>query len=126
MALYSFADLSFQCLFEPRVIEFEQKRAGMRFLTRAPDMAEEMVEQSADKLAERYVRSYSTTVLAPEAHLTSPWQTQAMMISTQHLFPVLVPAVPEQPPPITPSVSQTPAGDGQSLAVTPQPPASGV
>lgn len=44
-----------QCLFEPRVIEFEQKRAGMRFLMRAPDMAEEMVEQSADKFSERYV-----------------------------------------------------------------------
>ena len=45
-----------QCLFEPRVIEFDQKRTGMRFLTRAPDMAEEMVEQSSDKFTERYVR----------------------------------------------------------------------
>ena len=45
-----------QCLFEPRVIEFDHKRSGMRFLTRAPDMAEEMVEQSSDKFTERYVR----------------------------------------------------------------------
>ena len=45
----------FQCLFEPRVIEFDHKRTGMRFLTRAPDMAEEMVEQSSDKFTERYV-----------------------------------------------------------------------
>ncbi|KAI0765670.1 actin-like ATPase domain-containing protein [Trametes elegans] len=66
------------CLFEPRVIEFDRKKAGMRFLTRAPDMAEEMVEQSSDKFTERY--------------------TQAMLISTQHLFPVLVPAISlEQP-----------------------------
>ena len=28
----------------------------MRFLTRAPDMAEKMVEQSSDKFTERYVR----------------------------------------------------------------------
>ena len=48
-----------QCLFEPRVIEFEQKRAGMRFLMRAPDMAEEMVEQGADKFSERYVSIWS-------------------------------------------------------------------
>ncbi|KAI0364722.1 actin-like ATPase domain-containing protein [Pilatotrama ljubarskyi] len=88
------------CLFEPRVIEFEQKRAGMRFLTRAPDMAEEMVEQSSEKFAERY--------------------TQAMLISTQHLFPVLMPAaVLEQPPPLA-----TPATEGQSLAVTPQAPSA--
>ena len=53
-----------QCLFEPRVIEFEQKRAGMRFLMRAPDMAEEMVEQSADKFSERYVRSFHIQTLS--------------------------------------------------------------
>lgn len=45
-----------QCLFEPRVIEFDHRRTGMRFLTRAPDMAEEMVKQSSDKFTERYVR----------------------------------------------------------------------
>ncbi|RPD64111.1 actin-like ATPase domain-containing protein [Lentinus tigrinus ALCF2SS1-7] len=94
------------CLFEPRVIEFEQKRAGMRFLMRAPDMAEEMVEQSSDKFSERY--------------------TQAMMISTQHLFPVLPPPIALDHAPLvaTPPV-QTPATtEGQSLAVTPQPAAS--
>ncbi|KAI1796772.1 actin-like ATPase domain-containing protein [Ganoderma leucocontextum] len=94
------------CLFEPRVIEFEQKRAGMRFLMRAPDMAEDMVEQGADKFSERY--------------------TQAMMISTQHLFPVLPPpmAIDQAPPIVTPAV-QTPATtEGQSLAVSSQPGAS--
>ncbi|PIL24870.1 hypothetical protein GSI_12757 [Ganoderma sinense ZZ0214-1] len=90
------------CLFEPRVIEFEQKRAGMRFLMRAPDMAEEILEQSADKYLERY--------------------TQAMMISTQHLFPVLPPITLDQAPPIVTPAVQTPATtEGQSLAVTPQP-----
>ncbi|KAH9940809.1 actin-like ATPase domain-containing protein [Epithele typhae] len=89
------------CLFEPRVIKFDRKRAGMRFLMRAPDMTEEMVEQStgADKFSlERYVR-----------------------IDVTH---VLVPAPSTEPPPGSISVSQTPVGDGQSLAVTPQPAAS--
>ncbi|KAI0718003.1 actin-like ATPase domain-containing protein [Cerioporus squamosus] len=95
------------CLFEPRVIEFEQKRAGMRFLMRAPDMGEEMVEQSADKFSERY--------------------TQAMMISTQHLFPVLPPPITlDHAPPMATPPLQTPATtEGQSLAITPQPAASG-
>ncbi|EJF64395.1 actin-like ATPase domain-containing protein [Dichomitus squalens] len=98
--------LAAMCLFEPRVIEFEQKRAGMRFLMRAPDMAEEMVEQSADKLSERY--------------------TQAMMISTQHLFPVVPPPTTlEQAPLLVTPALQTPATtEGQSLAVSPQPGAS--
>ena len=60
-----------QCLFEPRVIEFDQKRAGMRFLMRAPDMAEEMVEQSADKLSERYVRDTPHCPSYPEAEVSS-------------------------------------------------------
>ncbi|KAI8985741.1 actin-like ATPase domain-containing protein [Trametes punicea] len=91
------------CLFEPRVIEFEQKRAGMRFLSRAQDIAEEMVEQSSDKFTERY--------------------TQAMLISTQHLFPVLVPAINLEgtQPVVTPMV-QTPATEVQSAALTPQGP----
>ncbi len=50
-----------------------------------------------------------------------------MMISTQHLFPVLPPSVPlDQAPPIVTPAVQTPAtAEGQSLAVTPQPSASG-
>lgn len=64
-----------QCLFEPRVIEFEQKRAGMRFLMRAPDMAEEMVEQGADKFSERYV---------------SPLVAVAMQIAVTHSDPLWV------------------------------------
>ncbi|KAI9060920.1 actin-like ATPase domain-containing protein [Trametes sanguinea] len=94
------------CLFEPRVIEFEHKRAGMRFLTRAPDIAEEMVEQSSsDKFTERY--------------------TQAMLISTQHLFPVLMPEIGlEQAQSVIPSVVQTPATEGPSAALTPMPPSA--
>ncbi|KAL1944865.1 hypothetical protein VTO73DRAFT_2485 [Trametes versicolor] len=93
------------CLFEPRVIEFERKKAGMRFLMRAPDMAEEMVEQSSEKFTERY--------------------TQAMLISTQHLFPVLVPApTTEQVPLLTAPVIQTPVTEGPSLAVTPAAPSA--
>ncbi|OJT07591.1 Actin-like protein ARP8 [Trametes pubescens] len=94
-----------ECLFEPRVIEFERKKAGMRFLMRAPDMAEEMVEQSSEKFTERY--------------------TQAMLISTQHLFPVLVPApTTEQVPLLTAPVIQTPVTEGPSLAVTPAAPSA--
>ena len=48
-----------------------------------------------------------------------------MMISTQHLFPVLAPPVTLEPPPQATPVAQTPAGEGQSLAVTPQPGGSG-
>ncbi|KAI0676080.1 actin-like ATPase domain-containing protein [Trametes maxima] len=92
------------CLFEPRVVEFDNKKRGMRFLTRVPDMAEEMVEQSNDKFTERY--------------------TQAMLISTQHLFPILMPALIEHPLPIATPAVQTPATEGQSLAVTPQVPSA--
>ncbi len=35
----------------------------MRFLMRAPDMIEEMVEQSADKFSERYVSPLVTLLL---------------------------------------------------------------
>ena len=52
------------------MIEFDQKRAGMRFLMRAPDMAEEMVEQSADKLSERYVRDTPHCPSYPEAEVS--------------------------------------------------------
>ncbi|KAI0640783.1 actin-like ATPase domain-containing protein [Trametes meyenii] len=92
------------CLFEPRVVEFDNKKRGMRFLTRVPDMAEEMVEQSNDKFTERY--------------------TQAMLISTQHLFPILMPALIDHPLPATTPAAQTPATEGQSLAITPQVPSA--
>ncbi|TFK51830.1 actin-related protein [Heliocybe sulcata] len=57
------------CIFEPRVIEFDRKRIGMR-PTSHPDVAEEIVETSTDHV------------------------TQAMLISTQHLLPApeMVPA----------------------------------
>lgn len=54
------------CLFEPRVIEFEQKRAGMRPFG-SPDVSDEILEQTADHY------------------------TQAMIISTQHLLPSALP-----------------------------------
>ncbi len=40
-------DLFFQCLFEPRVIEFDQKRAGCRPFS-LPDVTDEIVGQTAD------------------------------------------------------------------------------
>ncbi|KIP07419.1 hypothetical protein PHLGIDRAFT_127629 [Phlebiopsis gigantea 11061_1 CR5-6] len=54
------------CLFEPRVIEFEQKRRGQRPYS-SPDVTDEIVEQIADH------------------------PTQAMIISTQHLLPPALP-----------------------------------
>ncbi|KAL7280699.1 hypothetical protein ACG7TL_005639 [Trametes sanguinea] len=99
------------CLFEPRVIEFEHKRAGMRFLTRAPDIADEMMEKkSDDKLPEKFQDKL------PELY------TQAMLISTQHLFPVEPPAINlEQVQTMIPSVVQTPATEDPSAALTPLP-----
>lgn len=103
----------------------------MRFLLRAPDMAEEMVEQGADKFAERYVRPRSSIYHSIHVRYSlcayTVEQTQAMMISTQHLFPVIPPPITldHAPPPVATAV-QTPATtEGRSLAVTPQPAASG-
>ncbi|KIY65039.1 actin-like ATPase domain-containing protein [Cylindrobasidium torrendii FP15055 ss-10] len=71
-------------LFEPRVIEFERKRSGFKPFSH-PDVTEEIMEFS------------------------NQTATQAMMISTQHLFP---------PPPQPPSASE----DGNDP--TPAPPPS--
>ncbi|KAI0692449.1 actin-like ATPase domain-containing protein [Cytidiella melzeri] len=50
------------CMFEPRVVEFDQKRLGTHPFS-SPDVTDEIVEQIGDHI------------------------TQAMMISTQHLLP---------------------------------------
>ncbi|KAF9240697.1 hypothetical protein BU15DRAFT_87583 [Melanogaster broomeanus] len=50
------------CVFEPRVIEFDRKRVGLRPIS-STDVTEEIIEHSADHV------------------------TQAMIISTQHLLP---------------------------------------
>ncbi|CDO73352.1 hypothetical protein BN946_scf185008.g115 [Trametes cinnabarina] len=86
------------CLFEPRVIEFHQKRAGMRFLSRAPDIAEEMLEENTEGY------------------------TKAMLISTQHLFPVLMSHnhADQSHSMVTPVV-QTPATEGPWTTSTPLP-----
>ena len=67
-----------QCIFEPRVLEFEHKKAYMQPLWN-PGVGEEMVEQ----VGENEVRA---SALGSPRRL-SRTQTQAMMISTQHLLP---------------------------------------
>ncbi|KAI0923712.1 hypothetical protein AcV5_009185 [Taiwanofungus camphoratus] len=85
------------CLFEPRVIEFDQKRVGTRPISH-PDVSGDIVEQVSDHF------------------------TQAMVISTQHLLPPAPP--PELPlhlktlPPLSP---QIPDGSQSASAVSPQP-----
>ncbi|KAF8555987.1 actin-like ATPase domain-containing protein [Imleria badia] len=54
--------LAAMCVFEPRVIEFDRKRVGLRPIS-STDVVEEIVENPADHV------------------------TQAMIISTQHLLP---------------------------------------
>ncbi|TFY69107.1 hypothetical protein EVJ58_g619 [Rhodofomes roseus] len=87
------------CLFEPRVIEFDQKRAAMRPIAH-PDVTEDIVEQLSDHF------------------------TQAMIISTQHLLPVIMPhpIVFEQVPNIPQSGALTPGlGQQPAFVVAPQP-----
>ncbi|GJE93211.1 actin-like ATPase domain-containing protein [Phanerochaete sordida] len=75
------------CLFEPRVIEFEQKRAGMRPFE-SPDVSDEILEQAADHY------------------------TNAMIISTQHLLPSALPTptvLQELPPAAQATGGNTPA-----------------
>ncbi|KAG6329925.1 hypothetical protein ID866_9164, partial [Astraeus odoratus] len=60
------------CIFEPRVIEFDRKRIGLRPVSSA-DVTEEIIENPTDHV------------------------TQAMIISTQHLLPPPPVAVPEPP-----------------------------
>ncbi|THG98270.1 hypothetical protein EW026_g3894 [Hermanssonia centrifuga] len=85
------------CLFEPRVIEFDQKRAGCRPFS-LPDVTDEIVEQTADHV------------------------TQAMMISTQHLLPSAIPiptVVPELPP--VAQIEAAGVGEPSTNGVAPEP-----
>ncbi|KAF8523616.1 hypothetical protein JB92DRAFT_3081847 [Gautieria morchelliformis] len=86
------------CIFEPRVIEFERKLVYMHPLWN-PEVGEEIVEQANDQI-----------------RLTAA-QTQAMIISTQHLLPPPMPAPPIAPPPLAPSLA--PAPSSSSLAPAP-------
>ncbi|OCH96264.1 actin-like ATPase domain-containing protein [Obba rivulosa] len=92
------------CLFEPRVIEFDQKREGFRPVSH-PDVTEGLIEQTSD-----YV-------------------TQAMVISTQHLLPTAAPATLTAPEPLqTPPEpgTQTPGTAGELAFIgSPQPAQAG-
>ncbi|KAA1469027.1 actin-like ATPase domain-containing protein [Dentipellis sp. KUC8613] len=86
------------CLFEPRVIDFDRQRVGMR-PTQHPDVSDEISDHRdhREALSEQY--------------------TQAMIISTQHLFST---QPPPPPPPeiqqVTSSESVTPAAPEKSAA----------
>ncbi|KAF8966323.1 actin-related protein [Flammula alnicola] len=85
------------CLFEPRVIEFDNKRENFRPISQ--NVTEEIIGQQADCV------------------------TNAMVISTQHLMPVAQPAAAEQTPQLAltdnaPASSPSkPEADGQSMDV---------
>lgn len=87
------------CLFEPRVIEFDQKRDGMQPISH-PDVSEDIVEQISD------------------------YFTQAMVISTQHLLPPAMPPtiMPPEIPSMPASGTQTPGASSQpAFVVSTQP-----
>ncbi|EPQ56568.1 actin-like ATPase domain-containing protein [Gloeophyllum trabeum ATCC 11539] len=79
------------CVFEPRVIEFDRKRVGMRPSSH-PDVTEEIVESATDHV------------------------TQAMLISTQHLLPVPEMAA-DPPPPELPQATAALGGDNAPIDV---------
>ncbi|KAG1770743.1 hypothetical protein EDD22DRAFT_977106 [Suillus occidentalis] len=84
------------CIFEPRVIEFDRKHIGLRSIPH-PDVTEEIIEHPVDHVG----------------LITSCRQTQAMIISTQHLLP---------PPSTAPTdVRQSPVPISQSQEGTPPP-----
>ncbi|KZT10183.1 actin-like ATPase domain-containing protein [Laetiporus sulphureus 93-53] len=95
------------CLFEPRVIEFDNKRLGMRPFSN-PDVSEDIIESISDRWN-------------PDR-----W-TQAMVISTQHLLPTAVPiTMPVDVQSIPPSGPQTPGiGVQPAFIVMPQPTPAG-
>ncbi|KAI9464248.1 hypothetical protein HD554DRAFT_1286387 [Boletus coccyginus] len=71
--------LAAMCIFEPRVIEFDRKRVGVRPIS-STDVTEEIVENQVDHV------------------------TQAMIISTQHLLPTPPPAADGSVPKVTSAV----------------------
>lgn len=68
-----------QSIFEPRVVEFDRKRVGFRPIS-STDVTEEIIENQTD-----HVVSHGTC--ASSGVLYRGLQTQAMIISTQHLLP---------------------------------------
>ncbi|EKM50060.1 uncharacterized protein PHACADRAFT_264564 [Phanerochaete carnosa HHB-10118-sp] len=84
------------CLFEPRVIEFEQKRTGTRPYA-SLEVTDEILEQAADHF------------------------TQAMIISTQHLLPSALPTpivLQEVPPAMQTTGLNTPAASEPQAEAT--------
>src|ERR1700730_14693110 len=73
-----------QCLFEPRVIDFEEVKQGVR-PSQESGVSEDIIDvrEPRDALMEKYVRR---SVPACGLHTNTGSQTQAMIISTQHLF----------------------------------------
>ncbi|KAH7913839.1 hypothetical protein BJ138DRAFT_1124029 [Hygrophoropsis aurantiaca] len=80
------------CIFEPRVIEYDRKRIGMRSILHS-DITEEIIEHSVDHI------------------------TQAMIISTQHLLPAAPASLENLTAPTAPVPSQggtTPSAEGNT------------
>lgn len=88
------------CLFEPRVIEFEARRSGLRPFSH-PDVTDEVLDRVQDGV-------------------TSSGATQAMMISTQHLLPSALPTpgVPQDTPSVVPPVEPGTVDTGEEAAGT--------
>lgn len=82
------------CIFEPRIMEFEHKRASLRHSTFA-DVTEDIVELPSDRI------------------------TQAMIISTQHLIPTAPVQILEPPTPVATTVSDSDPSIG--IGLSPQP-----
>ena len=69
-----------QCLFEPRVIEFDQKRGGAKPFS-SPDVTDEIVEQVAD-----HVVSCGALLSADAPLLTQP-SSDFMLRLLRHQLP---------------------------------------
>ena len=46
-----------QCLFEPRVIEYDRKRIGLR-LTTCPDVTDEIIDPAGDNPVRHWLRNF--------------------------------------------------------------------
>ncbi|KAG6857474.1 hypothetical protein H0H87_003541 [Tephrocybe sp. NHM501043] len=71
------------CLFEPRMIEFDKKRLGLRYPSSA-HVTEEIIDHQTDRVVSSAAKN------THPAHELEP-QTNAMVISTQHLMPAALP-----------------------------------
>ncbi|GBE86660.1 hypothetical protein SCP_0905400 [Sparassis crispa] len=99
------------CLFEPRVIEFEQKRTGMR-PTSHKDITDNLSEQVNDHVAHHHVAPHHVAHRYPYAMVIS---TQHLTLQTPYLPPPEIPSMPHSGP-------QTPApGELPSAVMSPHP-----